>query len=157
MEKENILKNTKEENSILLKDGNTIWQPEKLEIADEKKKPNFEKSEEVTLNNLVLYGKALARIIPSHDGTLRYMFIEHEEGVFLATVEKVGSEITKYGNRKTFLGIGDLKMPLLEHAVQIPMGYTSHKGKEKYMYATNYLAKIPLIQEYQKHFLSTAA
>jgi hypothetical protein len=130
-------------------------------FMEEEYTPDFSNIEHpYIIRNSGTYGDLTARICPSKNKLLSFLFLESYKYVFLAGAEFVDSEITKQGLKKKYVQLGSLALPLLEYRSQFDDRYLTSYDKAKinqrelekkyngYVITWNYLKKMPLIIEY---------
>ena len=126
--------------------------PEELVLSDKIKNPDYNEKLHNWEQDTELYGRISVEIYPSHDGELKYMFCQDDQGrVWIGGIED-SSELTSIGLRKTWINGGDLTTPAYEYEGS-DGGYGNPdmaKGHYVDMWK-NYLSKIPIIQEYLVH------
>ena len=105
------------------------------------------------------YGLVKARVFPSKDKQMQYLFYEVPNGqVFLAAVEKVmGNPINSYGLRKETFETKGMDAPLREYKEQVPPGYEGEDYKKaqgippswiKYISNWNFVRELEIIKLY---------
>lgn len=124
---------------------------------DENLLPNFDHClHEMELES-ELYGNLAARVFPSRNENLQYLFLEASDGrAFLCSVEQVvDNPITSFGIRKKGLDLKGLDSPLMEYRSQQPHGYIPpfnapiyNCRKEDYSNNWNYVRELAIIQDY---------
>jgi hypothetical protein len=133
--------------------------PEKIEITDPKKKPNFGKLVSSWKQSSSVYTKAgetegiiEIELYESEDGSLRYMFCNDELGrAWLSGIETTGP-VGSTGLRKEWIEGGDINTPAFEYAQESGKFGNPNLRKDGYVdMFKNYISKIPLIQEYLAH------
>lgn len=133
--------------------------PEKIEITDPKKKPNFGKLVSSWKQASSVYTKAgetegiiEIELYESEDGSLRYMFCNDELGrAWLSGIETTGP-VGSTGLRKEWIEGGDINTPAFEYAQESGGFGNPNLRKDGYVdMFKNYVSKIPLIQEYLLH------
>lgn len=101
------------------------------------------------------YGKIRAKIFPSKDRSLLYLFYEASDGrAFLASADTVQAKITSFGVREALIEMHSMDAPLLEYRQQVP-SYHWPKELDKNRYQStqyinqwNYVRQLPIIQQY---------
>lgn len=106
-----------------------------------------------------LYGNVTVEAFPSKDGKIIYSFYKDKRGrVWIGGAEVLDSELTQSGVKKQWVNLGILATPAYEYD-QYSGGYGNQNDK-KLGYVdmfTNYLSKIPVIEEYLNRPLAKAA
>lgn len=124
--------------------------------------PNFDNVLHLQEFESSQYGLLTAKLYPSMDGSLQFLFYEATDGrAFLAGIEKVkDNPINSYGIRKHAVDCGMFTAPLLEYANQISPGYEAFKGdrykakddysdsKWNYQSNWNYVSELEIIKLY---------
>ncbi len=129
--------------------------PKDIKLPDAGSQPDFSTVLKEAKIEVAHYGKLTARIFPSKDGKLHYLFYEAEDGrAFIAAIEKVTQNpINKFGVRSECPESNNMDAPLLEYFVQIapgyePGGHAPRYCSSKYESNWNYVRELPLIQLY---------
>ncbi len=129
--------------------------PEQLQFTNPSMSPDFNKKLTSWKQKTSLYGDVTIEVFPSKDGKLQYMFCRDGKGrAWIGGVED-DSEIQTVGLRKTWIKAGDLTTPAYEYKtadVDQTGGYGNEADRSSQYVDmfTNYLSKIPVIQEYLK-------
>ncbi|MCH9608877.1 MAG: hypothetical protein S4CHLAM45_06060 [Chlamydiales bacterium] len=133
-------------------DPKSIKMPENKDLW-----PDFTIKKEMNLNT-PLYGDVMAKIYPSKDKSLLYLFYETAEGmVYLANVERLTVPITTFGVRQRSMQTHGMDTPLYEYFKQIPEGYDkSHTKKGKYTLNWLYVQELAIIKLYQEAHLQSS-
>lgn len=97
-----------------------------------------------------IHGKVEANCYTSKSGECSFMFYRDASGrSWLAQMEKSNSPLTSWGTRSDPIEHGDLGMPAVEYASQIPHGYAGAHVTGNYRDASNYVHKLPPVAEYR--------
>jgi hypothetical protein len=103
------------------------------------------------------YGEVTAKVFPSRDGSIQYMFYEAKDGrAFLTSVEKVtDNPVNIYGVRVESPDLKNMDAPLLEYSCQIPDGCRPSFGADtyqssKYLSNWNYVRDLAIIKMYYR-------
>ncbi|MBA3722348.1 MAG: hypothetical protein H0W88_08095 [Parachlamydiaceae bacterium] len=137
------------------------FEPEMIKLPEDKNlHPNFEKCLAAKEFEDPLYGKVTAKVFPSNDNNLQFLFYEVEDKrAFLIGIERVkNNPINCYGVRKQAENPQGLDAPLLEYEGQIPLknrpmqcpGPVYKQLNNKYMNNWNFIRKLEIIQLYYK-------
>jgi hypothetical protein len=93
-------------------------------------------------------GSLIGRMFPSHDGRLKYFFVEDQhERTMLSGVEILTAPVSILGLRTQYPDLDGMDTPLMEYTSQIPEEFG---GTRKLRYALNwrYVRELPIIQHY---------
>lgn len=127
-------------------------EPEKMIFENPLNAPDFERKVAAWQQNSPLYGIITFEAFPSKDDKFKFIFCSDENGrAWVANIECSG-EIQSVGVRKNWVSANSLTTPAFEYASQAGIygNYDMHKGNYVDMYK-NYISRIPVIQEYQRH------
>lgn len=128
--------------------------PEELVFNDKRQGPNFEDKRKSWIAETKIYGKVEFTLYGSHDKKILYLFCRDEKNrAWIGGIEN-GSPIQTTGVRMQWVDGGDLLTPAYEYSQQTG-GYGDSDnrpaGQRNYVdMFTNYLSKVPVIQEYLK-------
>ena len=133
-----------------LPDGHGV--PESFRWNNQQDAPNFANSP----NNVnysfehPIHGQVQANCYTSQGGDTSFMFYRDSSGrSWLAQMEKSNSPLTSWGTRSDPVEHGDLGMPAVEYAKQIPQGYAGSFITGNYRDASGYVHKLPPVAEYR--------
>lgn len=128
--------------------GILLPSPDKVRTEPEQS-PKFDTVLAAWQQDTSLYGRVAFEVVPSNDGTLRFLFCRDEKGrAWVSSVEN-NSPVESTGLRQQWLSGGVLTTPAYEYSQQ-SAGYGNEqdrRGNYVDMFE-NYLSKIPVIQEY---------
>lgn len=126
--------------------------------------PNFAQPSSSQRMILPLYGEVAARVFPSNNGELNYLFYETDRGeVWIGAIELAkgdGAQVTRYGVRAISPAVGEAeRLPLFEYHEQIGRPYVPPQGDGRFIegrlaanpaYGYNWGAvrNLPVIQAY---------
>ncbi|TAL50114.1 hypothetical protein EPN81_03790 [Patescibacteria group bacterium] len=124
--------------------------PEQMVFTDKKAKPNFARVNDHWETSNPVYGEVSMEVFASHDGKYQYLFCRDGEGsAWVGGVELVITRMTQVGLFRHWVFGGYLTTPAYEYSEQA--GSYANLDKQRGNYVdqfTNYLSRIPVIQEY---------
>jgi hypothetical protein len=130
--------------------GNEHGKPETFTWNDPTDAPNFGTVLKTYTTTLLAYGTVTAYWFPSKNGSLRYLFYQHQDGrCWMGSVEDMTSSITERGARREVALPGDLALPLYEYSDQIPVDYVGGTNplNRHYFDAWEYVKRLPYMAD----------
>lgn len=92
-------------------------------------------------------GTLTARVFLSHDGTVRYLFVEDNQGrASMASAEMTRAEVSEFGNRRKSYAVPGMDAPLMEYNVQMPIKYGGNAAPPHYLRNWNYVREQPIMR-----------
>lgn len=127
---------------------------------DSRLHPNFKKLlRQEELNN-PFYGKLVAKVYPSNDGSRHFLFYLASDGkVFFAGLEQVKAPINSFGVRKNADILSKMATPLLEYISQVDRSYRPSDfnanlyncSNHFYICNWNYIRELQIIKAYYQY------
>lgn len=111
--------------------------------------PDFARREDV-FDNPMPDGRGFqASVYRSNDGQYRYMFCTDDQGrAWLGGLEKADAPVNSFGVRTSALMAGDLAMPAVEYASQVPEGFAGAHVRGSYVDASAYTHQLPPVRAF---------
>jgi hypothetical protein len=133
------------------KTGDGYGDPSSFTLSNPGQGPMLEKLEDHYKINHPMHGTIDAYVYPSRDGSSRYMFYRDNSGrSWIASIEDAKAPLTGYGVRTHVLDPGDLTMPALEYAQQVPEDYKGQYVHPPYVDASRYTHSLPVVRAFMR-------
>lgn len=125
--------------------------PATFTLSNPGQNPNFGKPEDRYSFNHPMHGLIEAFIYPSYDSTTRYMFCRDSSNRnWVASVEDAGAPLTGFGVRSHVIEPGNMTMPALEYAEQVPSEYKGRYIHPPYVDASSYTHSLPVVKAFMR-------
>lgn len=123
--------------------------PEQLKFTNPENAPDFSTPLASWQQKSNLYGQVTIEVFPSRDGQFKFLFCKDSAGRAWVGGVETESEVGSIGLRREWVDGGDLTTPAFEYKDQAGIYGNIEDMRGEYVdMFTNYLSKVPIIQEY---------